>query len=490
MTQRTSQRYNPGGIVLAAAEKFPDRVLFRLPQSRILYAEMRNLIITFALHLRRHGVGRGTLVAIDCKYPSASAAAVLAIGLLGGRWVSATRTVLGQAELGVGLLIHDGSSPYPDRDRVIKFDRSWSNPPPDFDNSQIDFEGYASENDPWVLAQSSGTTGEPKVMELSYRTVVERAETFDIAEGLGGERIVLGVSTPPLALGSILPILRVVRDGGTLVHSSDYDFLRGAGVNIVGGTPIQHVNRVRLANKPQPGARVAHARVGGAKASKLLLDTLTDYYDNVTIAYGSMEAGVICARSVSTDNRAFDDLGPPMDGARIEIVNEDDTVLPPETEGIVRVQSRFMARGYLGDDATTRRAFRGGWFYPGDLGTLSATGSLRITGRIDDRIEIGGVKVNAILMDQTIEAVPGVREGICFTQPGEHEIPIMAALIVPDDPGSAADAAKRVREAVATNVSDVLVPRIVYATDAIPRTERGKPRRREAIDVAANAERY
>jgi len=327
VTQRTSQRYNPGGIVLAAAEKYPERVLLRLPQSRILYAEMRNLVITFALHLRKHGVGRGTLVAIDCKYPSAAAASVLAIGLLGARWASATRSVLGNPELGVGLLIHDGSTAYPQRDRVVKFDRSWSEPPKDFDNRQIDFEGYASENDPWVLAQSSGTTGEPKAMELSYRTIVERARSFDISESLGNERIVLGISTQPMALGSIMPIVRVAQDGGTLVHSSDYDFLRGAGVNILGGTPIQHVNRVRLANKPPPEGRIAHARVGGAKASKRLLETLADYYANVTIAYGSIEAGVICSRSISSDGEAFDDLGPAIDGTRVEIVDADNKVM-------------------------------------------------------------------------------------------------------------------------------------------------------------------
>jgi len=154
------------------------------------------------------------------------------------------------------------------------------------------------------------------------------------------------------------------------------------------------------------------------------------------------------------------------------------------------VQSPFMARSYLTDDAGSRRAFRDGWFYPGDLGVMSAAGSLRITGRIDDRIEIGGVKVNAVIMDQTIEAVPGIREGICFTRPGAHDVPIMAALIVPDDPASAADVAKRVRDAIAENVSNILVPQIVYVTDTIPRTDRGKPKRREAVSVADGSERY
>ena len=72
-------------------------------------------------------------------------------------------------------------------------------------------------------------------------------------------------------------------------------------------------------------------------------------------------------------------------GTTVQIVDGSGAVLSPGQEGIVRIKSDDAVDGYLGDAAETAQAFRDGWFYPGDTGTLDADEMLVVTGRVQRR---------------------------------------------------------------------------------------------------------
>jgi len=55
--------------------------------------------------------------------------------------------------------------------------------------------------------------------------------------------------------------------------------------------------------------------------------------------------------------------------------------LAPGQEGQVRIRSEFAVEGYFRIPEETAAAFRHGWFYPGDIGSLDADRMLFITGR-------------------------------------------------------------------------------------------------------------
>ena len=52
-----------------------------------------------------------------------------------------------------------------------------------------------------------------------------------------------------------------------------------------------------------------------------------------------------------------------------------------------------MVEGYPDDREATRRHFRSGWFYPEDMGVLDEAGQLKVSGRRDEMLNIGGEKV-------------------------------------------------------------------------------------------------
>lgn len=82
-------------------------------------------------------------------------------------------------------------------------------------------------------------------------------------------------------------------------------------------------------------------------------------------------------------------------GTRIEIVDEADHPVPAGSEGIVRIASEFAVDCYVDDPIESAQVFRNGWFYPGDLGSLTPDNLLIISGRQNNILNIGGEKIAA-----------------------------------------------------------------------------------------------
>lgn len=75
----------------------------------------------------------------------------------------------------------------------------------------------------------------------------------------------------------------------------------------------------------------------------------------------------------------------------VQIVDDDGRALPAGQVGNLRVGTLGVT-GYLDDDAATRRFFRDGYFYTGDLGCLRADGRLMLQGRATDIVNVRGSK--------------------------------------------------------------------------------------------------
>jgi cyclohexanecarboxylate-CoA ligase/acyl-CoA synthetase len=90
-------------------------------------------------------------------------------------------------------------------------------------------------------------------------------------------------------------------------------------------------------------------------------------------------------------------------------VQLDDVTLPPDEEGELQVRGCSVFDGYLGNDEATSSAFtHDGWFRTGDLARMDAAGNIRITGRLKEVINRGGVKFNPADIEALIDQHPAV----------------------------------------------------------------------------------
>jgi len=60
-----------------------------------------------------------------------------------------------------------------------------------------------------------------------------------------------------------------------------------------------------------------------------------------------------------------------LPGVLAEIVDEQDRAVPGGQDGALRIRSDSGVKEYLDDSGATQRAFRNGWFYPGERGHLT-----------------------------------------------------------------------------------------------------------------------
>jgi acyl-coenzyme A synthetase/AMP-(fatty) acid ligase len=134
-----------------------------------------------------------------------------------------------------------------------------------------------------------------------------------------------------------------------------------------------------------------------------------------------------------------------------------------------------MARSYLGDEEASAKAFRDGWYYPGDTGKLIDGVYLVLSGRVDDRINVQGAKIDPAQIENVLTQCPGVRDAGVVGIQNHLGLTMVIAAVVIDDSLTAADLTRygvdRLRGA--------FMPAKYVKVQSMPRTPLGKLDRRQ-----------
>jgi long-chain acyl-CoA synthetase len=158
---------------------------------------------------------------------------------------------------------------------------------------------------------------------------------------------------------------------------------------------------------------------------------------------------------------------------RVEVVDADGSPVPPGEQGEVRIFSDREANGYLGDPEATARAFRDGGFYPGDVGRLLPDGLLIVEGRVDDRMDLGGIKFLPDVLEDVALAYPGVRDAAAYSAPDAQGMDVCWLAVAADDGFDRQGLA----EHIARREDDLPPVRFAWIQE-IPRNAMGKVERR------------
>ena len=114
-----------------------------------------------------------------------------------------------------------------------------------------------------------------------------------------------------------------------------------------------------------------------------------------------------------------------------------DTPLPEGVEGELQVKGPSVFAGYLDDEAASATAFtRDGWFRSGDVAVMSPSGHIRITGRIKELINRGGVKFNPTDIEAVLARHDDVAQCAIVPMPDARLGEIACCFLVPKDPAA------------------------------------------------------
>jgi long-chain acyl-CoA synthetase len=193
--------------------------------------------------------------------------------------------------------------------------------------------------------------------------------------------------------------------------------------------PYQLARRRLAAVQEKFGGRLRIAISGGGSLPAYLEEWIDAIGIRIVNAYGMTEcAPAIAGRALSCE--IFGTLGPPTRGTELRIVAEDGRVLGAGAEGEIQVRGEQVFPGYYRDDEENAKAFTADHFFrTGDLGKLTLSGELIITGRAKEIIVLAsGENIDPSRIESTITQLPFVTDAVLVGQDKKG----LGALIVPD----------------------------------------------------------
>jgi acyl-coenzyme A synthetase/AMP-(fatty) acid ligase len=133
----------------------------------------------------------------------------------------------------------------------------------------------------------------------------------------------------------------------------------------------------------------------------------------------------------------------------------------------------------MGNPIATTKTFRGGFFFPWDIGALVGGRLLCITGRQDARVNLGGDKINVELVEAVLAGCEGLLECGVFGVPNTLGVTeIWVALVA--DPKLQDE---NLRDYCEKHLGSKLVPAGIVRVDGLPRNRSGKIERSRLAEL-------
>ncbi len=181
------------------------------------------------------------------------------------------------------------------------------------------------------------------------------------------------------------------------------------------------------------------------------------------------------------------DLGPPIAGVRLRVVDAEGEILPEGRVGRLQISGSTLMPGYFGNPEANRESMLpDGWFDTGDLGFLHE-GRLVLTGRTKDMVIVNGANYPAHDVEAAVERAPGVRPALaaaCGVHDEDAGTDTVVVFFVPADEaaGELDTVVTAVRESLAQDLG--LNPTyVVPVTEAeFPRAAGGKIQRKRLLE--------
>lgn len=285
----------------------------------------------------------------------------------------------------------------------------------------ISNEGQVTDTDIAEILFTTGTTGNPKGVCLSYANIYASASningyignTSDDIEllalpichsfGMGRIRCTLIKGATIVILGSFANVRAMFK------AIEDYN-VTGFGVVPAAWAYIRKMSGKRIGKY---ASQIRYIEVGSASmpldTKKEMLGLFPD--TRICMHYGLTEASRNCFQEFH-DVDHLDTIGKPVcDKVDVQIFDEEGILLRPGQKGELCIKGNMVLARYL-DPKDNEKAFWGEYFRTGDSGYVDAEGYIHLLGREKELINVGGKKVSPMEVEDAICAL-GVGDCVC-----------------------------------------------------------------------------
>jgi len=350
--------------------------------------------------------------------------------------------------------------------------------------SSIDPMSDVDERDPFAIAYTSGTTGDPKGVMISHRsrclTFMASALEWGLGPGLNTVAVApmyhgagFAFAYASLFTGGTVSMLRsfdpehllamVERDRATSVFlvPTHATFMRSLGEDTIRSYDTTSLSTMYFNAAPFPQA---------------LKEWTIGMFPSAGIheLYGSTEAGIVSNLRPEWQLDKASCVGPPWFMTEVRVVDTEGNIVERGEPGELYSRSPYLMNGYFENpEATAAATTEDGFFSAGDIVIQDEDNFLYIVDRVKDLIISGGANIYPREVEEVLMTHPDVTDVAVIGVPDAEWGERVTAVVVGDvDTDELAALARK-------NLSGYKVPRAFETMDLLPRNASGKVLKRD-----------
>ena len=352
--------------------------------------------------------------------------------------------------------------------------------------------------DPFMLIFTSGTSGDPKAVQVGNFTVTMAGESLAPSFEMTSSDV-LYMSMPLFhsnaIMGGFSPAIAV---GGTMVLARRFsasrfgDDIRRYGVTYMNyvGKPLAYI--LDTPTRPDDAQTALRAAFGNEAAAKDIPAFAERFGCTVRDAYGSTELAIIIVR---TENSPPGSIGEPFPGVAVydpvtltecpRAIYDDDGAVANLDECVgelVNTEGAGFFAGYYNDAPSTSERMRDGMYWSGDLAYRDADGHVYMAGRSGDWLRVDGENMATGIVEEILLRHPAVSRVAAYGLPDPRGVgdQLAAAIVLRHD--SKLDRAEFESFLGAqADLSPKAWPRWIRISDELPTTATNKIVKRELV---------
>lgn len=293
-----------------------------------------------------------------------------------------------------------------------------------------DFMRYEDERSAYVIF-TSGTTGEPKGVEISHKSADNTIKDINYRFGISSKDKCFAISELSFDL-SVYDIFGMLAEGGTIVlprpkerKMADrwFDIVINEQITIWNSVPAIYDMFLMVAENSTKTVPLKKVLLSGDWVQPTLYDRnkkITSNCEFISLG-GATEAAIWSVYYVVNEVRSDWNSVPygyPLANQKVIIMNTQNQECPDDVPGELWIGGMGVAKGYINEPDLTEEkfVFYNGkrWYRTGDLVSFTKDGHLEFLGRIDHQIKLNGYRIELKEIEKNINQSKYVDKNIAL----------------------------------------------------------------------------
>ncbi len=323
-----------------------------------------------------------------------------------------------------------------------------------------------------ALCYTSGTTGNPKGVLYSHRSISLHSTATLMKDGTGLSRADRVLAVVPmfhanawgLPYGAALAGADLILPDRFLGAEPLAKLIAAERPTLMGCVPTIFNDLLRYADEhPDVDlSSLTNAACGGSAVPRQLMKDFEERHDvRIFQAWGMTETSPVATYSRPREGEGEPDeaywedrakQGRPLPWVELRLVGDDGREMPWDgaATGEIEVRGPWIAAGYFREDVTDEK-FDAGWLRTGDIASVDENGYVQITDRSKDVIKSGGEWISSVELENELMSHPDVVEAAVIAKPDERwaERPLCCVVLREGASAGAEELVEHLRDRVA-----------------------------------------